>query len=96
MFGLLDALQPYSVRSYGRTLRIFGDPAYPHTPTPPHPRLDVPFRGAVLKPDQQAWNKFMKEVCVSVECMFGDILNYFKFQDFKKNLKIGLSSVGKM
>ena len=24
-----------------------------------------------------------------------DIVNYFKFVDFKKNLKIGLSSVGK-
>ncbi|CAB4032157.1 Hypothetical predicted protein [Paramuricea clavata] len=26
----------------------------------------------------------------------GDIINYFKFMDFKKNLKIGLSAVGKM
>ena len=26
----------------------------------------------------------------------GDVVNYFKFIDFKKNLKIGLSSVGKM
>ena len=28
--------------------------------------------------------------------MFGDIINYFKFVDFKKNLKIGLSPVGKI
>ena len=28
--------------------------------------------------------------------LFGDIVNYFKFIDLKKNLKIGLSSVGKM
>ena len=27
--------------------------------------------------------------------MFGDIVNYFKFTDFKKDLKIGLSAVGK-
>ena len=33
---------------------------------------------------------------VSVEWLFGDIINYFKFTDFKKNLKTGLSSVGKM
>ena len=38
----------------------------------------------------------MSEVRVSVEWLFGDILNYFKFLDFKKNLKIGLNAVGKM
>ena len=38
----------------------------------------------------------MSEVRVSVEWIFGDIINYFKFLDFKKNLKIHLSAVGKM
>ena len=38
----------------------------------------------------------MSEVRVAVEWLFGDIVNYFKFIDYKKNLKIGLSSVGKM
>ena len=38
----------------------------------------------------------MSKARVSVEWIFGDILNYFKFTDFKKNLKIGLSSVGKI
>ena len=33
---------------------------------------------------------------VSVEWLLGDILNYFKFLDLKKNLKIGLNAVGKM
>ena len=33
---------------------------------------------------------------VSVEWLFGDIINSFRFLDYKKNLKIGLSSVGKM
>ena len=32
----------------------------------------------------------------AVEWVFGDIVNYFKFLDFKKNLKVGLSAVGKM
>ena len=32
----------------------------------------------------------------SVEWVFGDILNYFKFLDFHKNLKIQLSAVRKM
>ena len=38
----------------------------------------------------------MSTVRSSVEWIFGDIVNYFKFLDFKKNLKIGLSAVGKM
>ena len=32
---------------------------------------------------------------VSVEWVFKEIINYFKFLDFKKNLKIELSAVGK-
>ena len=43
-----------------------------------------------------AYNKSMSSVRVSVEWIFGDIVNYFKFMDFKKKLKIGLSQVGKM
>ena len=31
-----------------------------------------------------------------MEWLFGDIINYFKFSDFKKNLKIQLSAVGDM
>lgn len=38
----------------------------------------------------------MSEVRVSVEWLFGGIANYFKFLDFKKNLKIELSSVVKL
>ena len=38
----------------------------------------------------------MSSVRVDVEWVFGDITNYFKFLDFKNNLKIGLSAVGKM
>ena len=44
----------------------------------------------------QQFNKCMSEVRISVEWLFNDIINYFKFMDFKKNLKVGLSSVGKM
>ena len=40
-------------------------------------------------------NGSMSSVRVSVEWLFGDILNYFKFLDFKKNLKVGLSNIGK-
>ena len=44
----------------------------------------------------KAYNTAMSAVRSSVEWLFGDIINYFKFLDFKKNLKIGLSSIGKM
>lgn len=60
--------------------------------------LQAPFRNAVLTPAMQAFNSSMSAVRKSVEWFLGDIVNYFKFMnmDFHKNLKIGLSSVGKM
>ena len=38
----------------------------------------------------------MSNVRVSVEWLFKEILTYFAFVDFKKNLKIGLSVTGKI
>lgn len=69
---------------------IYGDPAYPL-----RVHLQGPFQGAALTPQMEMFNASMSSVRVSVEWLFGDILNYFKFIDFKKNLKIGLSSIGK-
>ena len=37
----------------------------------------------------------MSQVRVSVELVFKEIVTYFKFIDVKKELKIGLSPVGK-
>ena len=42
------------------------------------------------------FNESMSAVRESVEWIFADVIKYFKFLDFKKNLKIGLSQVGKM
>ena len=42
------------------------------------------------------FNKSMSSVRISVEWLFGDIVNYFKFVDFKKTQKISLSALGKM
>lgn len=91
MSGLLTQLQQHSFNPNGDILCVYGDPAYPL-----RPQLQAPFKGARLTPDQLAWNESMSQVRVSVEWLFGDIVNYFKFLDFKKNLKIGLSAVGKM
>ena len=44
----------------------------------------------------EAFNHSMSTVRESVEWLFSDIINYFKFMDFRKNLKIGLSSIGRM
>ena len=38
----------------------------------------------------------MSEVRIAVEWMFKEIINYYKFLDFKKNLKVKLIAVGKM
>ena len=49
-----------------------------------------------LTPREKMFNTSMSRVWVVVEWVFGDIINYFKFLDFKKNLKVGLSAIGKM
>ena len=89
--NLYNQLVHYAVAPNGDPLCIYGDPTYPH-----RPQLQGPFKGARLTQDEQEWNSAMSGVRVSVEWVFGDIINYFKFLDFKKNLKIQLSAVGKM
>ena len=70
------------------TLYIYRDPAYPL-----RPQLQRPFKGVRRTRDQIAWNR--SQVRIAVEWIFNDIVNYFKLLDFKKNLKIGLSPIGK-
>lgn len=72
-------------------MALYGDPAYPL-----RVHLQVPYRGAGITPQMELYNKAMSAVRMSVEWLFGDIVNYFKFLDFKKNLKLSLSAVGKM
>ena len=48
-----------------------------------------------LTPEMRAFNTAMSGLRVSIEWFLGDIANYFKFIDYKKNLKIGMSAVGK-
>ena len=84
-------MQAHSFDRARDILRIYGDPAYPV-----RPHLEAPFRGNNSTNNYIEWNKPMSAVRVSVEWLFGDIINYFKFMDFKKKLKITLSAVGKM
>ena len=56
----------------------------------------MPYRGAGITAQMEGFNNSMSSVCTSVEWLFGDIINYLKFVDFKKTRKISLSAVGKM
>ena len=89
--GLYNSLRTRAVSTTGQPMCTYGDPAYPL-----RIHLQAPFRQRVLTLQQQAYNGSMSAVRSSVEWLFSDIVNYFKFLDFKKNLKIGLSQVGKM
>ncbi|KAL9976983.1 hypothetical protein ACROYT_G014334 [Oculina patagonica] len=89
--GLLQQLQWYARPPAGHPMCIYGDPAYPL-----RLQLQAPFRNVVLTAQMQALNSSMNSVRSCVEWLFGDIVNYFKLIDFKKNLKIGLSNIGKV
>lgn len=52
---------------------------------------DVP----VFTANMEAFNKATSSVRLLVECFFDDVLNSFKFLDFKNNLKLGLSAIAK-
>ena len=91
MSGLLDQLQQFSHSPAGQPLCIYGDPAYPL-----RIHLQAPYKAAHLTQDQEAFNSSMSDVRSAVEWVFGDILSYFAFLDFKENLKIGLSPIGTM
>ena len=88
--GLLNDLEQHAFVN-GQPMCLYGDPAYPL-----RVHLQAPYRRDHLTPEMAEFNKSMSTARVSVEWIFGDICNYFKFIDFKKNLKIGLSNVGKM
>ena len=79
---------------HGEQLCIYGDVAYPL-----RWEMMCPFRegdyGRPLTPRMLAFNTAMSSVRVSLERLFGDITNYFRLIDFKKNLRIGMSAVGK-
>ena len=84
MSGLLPMLEVHSISPNGQPLCIYGDPAYPL-----RVHLQGPFKGAALTPQQEAFNLSMSKVRISVEWVFGDIVEYFTFLDFKKDLKVG-------
>ena len=79
-WGLLRDLQQFAFDPAGQPLCVFGDPAYPL-----RIHLQGPFKYGVLTPQMEAYNGEMSAVRTSVEWLFGDVVNSFKFNDFKKN-----------
>ena len=89
--GFMPVLQNFSFCENREQLCIYGNPAYPL-----RWYLQCPFRGANITAEQDAFNASMSRVSVSVEWLFGEVIETFKFTDFKKNQKLGLSNLGKM
>ena len=75
----------------GQPMCVYRDPAYPL-----RIHVQAPYHQGRLTQQMEDYNKAMGELRVYVEWLFGVIINSFKFSDYKKNLKIGLSNVGKM
>ena len=89
--GLIRELERVAHSPTGEALCIYGDPAYPL-----RVHLQAPFRDADLTEEMKAYNKAMSSVRVSVEWLFGEIVKYFKFVDFKTAMSIRLSPIGKI
>ena len=91
MSGLLTEVNSHAYSPTAHPLCIYGDPAYPL-----RIHLQAPYRNAQLTAEEQIFNPSMSTVRTAVEWVFGDISTYFALLDFKRNLKIGLSPVGKL
>lgn len=91
MSGLLTELNHHVYSPTGQPLCIYGDPAYPL-----RTHHQAPYRDAHLTAEPQSFNCPMSTVRTAVEWVFDDISTYFALLDFNKNLKIGLSPVGKL
>jgi len=88
--GLLQNLQQFAWND-GNPLCVYGDMAYPLSV-----HLQKPYANARLNEDQRNYNKAMSKLRISVEWLFGELKNYFKFIDYKKQLKISLKSSRKI
>lgn len=87
--GLLPKLERRLNKPDGELYVIYDDPAYPV-----RQHILAPFRGARLTPDEECFSKDMSTVRTSVEWGYGNIVRYFAFLDFNKNLKVLLQPVG--
>jgi hypothetical protein len=80
--GLYNSMRQFAFSRQGEPMCIYGESAYPI-----RMHIQARFRQEGIAEEMQ---DYMNQVRVSVEWLFGNIVNYFKFLDFKKNLKIRL------
>ena len=88
---LLHDLDQFAYNPADEPVCVYGDPAYPL-----RVHIQGPFRYGVLTPQMEQYNAQMSAVRSSVEWLFGDVINTFKFNDFKKDLKLFFCSVRKI
>ena len=79
--NLLQELERNAFSLTVQPMSIYGDPTYPL-----RRQLQAPIRHGVLTPMMEQYNFDMSSFRVTVEWLFGDIINDFKFLDFKKLL----------
>ena len=78
MSVMMPVLENFSIGPNGERLCIHGDPAYPL-----RWYLQGPFRGAQINPDQCfKFKKSMSKLHVSVEWLFGNVIENFKYSDY--------------
>ena len=75
--NLLHELEQNAFSPTGEPMCVFGDPVYPL-----RVHLQAPFRRGILTPMMEGYNAEMSSVRVTVERLFVDIINDFKFLDF--------------
>lgn len=78
--GLLQDSEKYS-HVGGRPMCVYGDPAYPH-----RVHFQAPFRNRLPTAKMLDFYRSMSSVRVSVEWLFGDIGNCFRFLDYKNKI----------
>ena len=78
---LLNDLQAFAncPLAMGNPYLIYGDPAYPL-----RVYLQAPLRNRAFTPQMIDFIQSMSSFRESVEWLFDDVTNYFKFLDFKK------------
>ena len=79
--NLLHELEQNAFSPTGEPMCVFGYPAYPL-----RVHLQAPFRHGILTPMMEAYNADMSSVRVTVEWLFGNIINDFKFFSTSKRI----------
>ena len=84
--GLYLDLAQFAFSTAGQEMCIYRDPAYPL-----RTHLQCPLRHGVLTRQMEEFNASISSVHTSVVWLFGDLINYFKFLDYKKISKLALA-----